>query len=77
MRRRWVFIGAAFISGGLLGVSLEDAHHRACTAGLGSFGSLTGDLARNCGVDNLLFLVAVAATVLGLGLLLAALMIRS
>jgi hypothetical protein len=77
MRKRWVFIGIALLGGGLLGVSLEDSHHNACSSGLGSFGSLTGDLAHNCGVDNMLFFVAICAAMLGLALMVAALMIRS
>lgn len=77
MRRRWVFIGAAFIGVGLFGVSLENSPRRACASGLGDFGSLTGDLARNCGYHNVAFMAAVVATVLGLVLTLAALLIRS
>jgi hypothetical protein len=77
MRRRWTFIAIALIGGGVVGVSAERAHHAACSAGLGSFGSLTGEAARNCGTGNLLFLVAIAATIVGLALLAASLLIRS
>jgi hypothetical protein len=77
MRRRWVFIGVALLGGGLAGVSLEDSHHNACTSGLGTFGSLTGDVARNCGLDNTIFLVAFVAALFGLALMVAALLIRS
>jgi hypothetical protein len=76
MRRRWVFIAAALLGGGLAGVSLEDSHHNACTSGLGPFGSLSGDLARNCTLDNTIFLAAFAATLVGLALMVAALLIR-
>jgi len=77
MRRRWIFIGAALVGGGLIGVSLEDSHHNACTSGLGPFGSLSGDLARNCGLDNTIFVVAIAATIVGLVTMIAALLIRT
>jgi hypothetical protein len=76
MRRRWVFIAAALLGGGVAGVSLEDSHHNACTSGLGPFGSLSGDLARNCTLDNTIFLVAFVATLFGLALLVAAILIR-
>ena len=77
MHRRWLFIAAALVGGGLVGVSLEDSHHNACTAGLGSFGSLSGDLARNCSLDNTIFLAAFVAILAGLALMIAALLIRS
>lgn len=77
MRRRWVFIGAAVFAVGLVGIVKEDSPRRACASGLGDFGSLTGDLARNCGLHNVAFLAAIVATVLGLGLTLAALLVRS
>ena len=77
MRRRWVFIGAALLGGGLYGVSQEDSPHNACTAGLGRFGSLSGDLARHCGFHNTMFLAAIAAAFFGLAVLAAAMLIRS
>ncbi len=77
MRRRWVFIGAALLGAGSVGVSVEKSHHNACTAGLGPFGSLSGDLAHNCGFDNTLFLVAIVTAVFGLALMVVALMVRS
>jgi hypothetical protein len=77
VRRRSVFFGAALLAAGLVGVYLEDSHHNACTSGLGPFGSMSGDLARNCGLDNTLFVVAFFATIVGLALMIAALLIRS
>jgi hypothetical protein len=77
MRRRWVFIGAAILGAGLFGVSREDSPHHACTSNLGSFGSLTGDLAHNCGFHNTAFLAAIVATMVGVVLMAAALLIRS
>lgn len=77
MHRRWVFIAAALLGAGLFGASLEDSHHNTCSAGLGPFGSLSGDVARNCGLDNTIFLVAVVAIIVGLALMVAALLIRS
>lgn len=77
MRRRWVFVGAVLLAAGLVGVSKEDTAHNACTSGLGSFGSLTGDLARNCGFHNTVFLVAIAAAIFGLMLMVVALLRRS
>lgn len=76
MRRRWIFVGMGLIGAGLYGVSREVSPHRACTAGLGDFGSLTGDLARNCGYHNVAFLAAIVAAVFGLVLMAAALIIR-
>jgi len=76
--RRWsVLIGAALVGGGLVGVCLEDSHHNACTSGLGPFGSLSGDLARNCSLDNTIFLIAFVATIVGLALMVTGLLIRS
>jgi hypothetical protein len=76
MRRRWVFIAAALVGGGLTGVSLEGSHHKACTSGLGPFGSLSGDVVRNCTLDNTIFLAAFVATVVGLALMVAAILIK-
>jgi hypothetical protein len=76
MRRRWIVIGIVLAGAGFTGVTVERSHHDACTAGLGAFGSLTGDVARNCGTDNLLLLVATAVTILGLAVLLASMLIR-
>ena len=77
MRRRWVWIGAALVGGGVAGVSMERAHHNECITHLGSFGSLMGDLAQNCAVNNTLFFVAIGCTIVGLTLLAAALLIRT
>ena len=77
MRRRWIFVGMAILGGGLAGVAVEDSPHHACSAGLGTYGSLTGDAARNCGFHNLAFLVAIVVALFGLGLTVAALLIRS
>ena len=77
MRRRWVLIGAALLGAGLYGVSSEDSPHHACTAGLGDFGSLSGEAARNCGLHNLAFLLGIAGAILGFAVMLAALLIRS
>lgn len=77
MRRRWIFVGLALLGAGLAGVSEEDAPHKACTAGLGPFGSLTGNAAHNCGVHNILFLGAIVAAIFGLMLMVVALLIRS
>jgi hypothetical protein len=77
MRRRWVFVGLALMGAGLAGVTFEKSSHNACSSGLGPFGSLTGDVARNCGVHNLALLAAVVATLFGLVLTIAALVIRS
>lgn len=77
MRRRWIVIGAVIMGAGIYGVTREESPHQACTSGLGSFGSLTGDLARNCGMHNLALLGAIVATLLGLALAVAALLIRS
>lgn len=77
MRRRWVFVGLAIVGAGLAGVSLEESPHNACSAGLGSFGSLAGDTARNCGLHNLALLGAIAATLFGLVLTIVALVVRS
>lgn len=76
MRRGWVFIAVALLGGGLAGVSLEEPHHNACTSGLGPFGSLSGDLARNCSFDNTIFLGACVAAIVGLALMVAALLIK-
>lgn len=77
MRRRWVFVAAALLGGGLAGVSLEDSHHNACVAGLGPYGSMSGDLARNCSLDNTLFVAAIVASIVGLALMVAVFLIRS
>lgn len=77
MRRRWIFVGLAIVGAGVTGFKLEDGPRRACSSGLGSFGSLAGDAARNCGVHNLAFLAAIVAIVCGLVLTVAALLIRS
>jgi hypothetical protein len=77
MRRRWLFVAAALLGGGLTGVALEDSHHNACTSGLGRFGSLSGEMARHCSVDNTIFLAAFVATLVGLTLMVAAILIRS
>jgi len=77
MRRRWIFIGAALIAGGLVTVTSEESHHNACTSGLGPFGSLTGGVAHNCGVANTVFLLGIVGAILGLALVVAALLIRS
>ena len=77
LRRRWVFVAAVFLGGGLAGVALEDSKHNACTSGLGRFGSLSGDVARHCSLNNTLFLVAIVATLVGVALMVASLLIRS
>ena len=77
MRRRWMFVAAALFGGGLAGVSLEDSHHNACVSGLGPYGSMSGDVARNCSLDNSLFLAAIVVTIIGLAIMVAALLIRS
>jgi len=77
VRRGWIFVGVVLLGGGLAGAMWEDPHHNACTAGLGSFGSLSGDVARNCGFHNTMFLVAIAAAFFGLAVMVAALLFRS
>ena len=77
MRRRSVFFGAALLAEGLAGAYLEDSHHNACSSGLGPFGSISGDVARNCGLYNTLFFVAFFAIIAGAALMIAALLIRS
>ena len=78
MRKRSGFIFAVvLIGGGVAGVSMEDSHHNACSSSLGPFGSLSGDLARHCTLDNTLFFVAAVAALVGLALVVAALVIRS
>jgi len=77
MRRAWMVIGVMLLGGGLAGASMEDSPHNACTAGLGSYGSLSGDLARNCGLHNSLFLAGIAAAFFGLAVMVAALVFRN
>jgi hypothetical protein len=77
MRRRWLLVAAVLLGGGLTGVALEDSHHNTCTSKLGQFGALSGDIARHCSVDNTIFLAAFVATLIGLALMVAAILIRS
>ncbi|HUO47351.1 MAG TPA: hypothetical protein VMU09_00825 [Acidimicrobiales bacterium] len=71
-----MFIGALLFGGGFAGIALERSSHDACTAGLGSFGSMAGDAARNCGAHNLMFLGAIVTILVGVGLFVAAMLIR-
>ena len=76
VQRRWTLVAAVLLGGGLAGVSLENSSHKACTAGLGPFGSLSGNLAHNCTLHNSIFLVAFVVTIVGLALMVAAVLLK-
>lgn len=76
---RWsTLVGLLLLSGGLFGSFFEDSKHNACNSGLGQFGQALSDtVARNCGIYNSIFYVAVIATIVGVALIVAAVLVRS